>query len=93
MGVSHQARPSHIRVGAYHNEIKATEVQEPEMITVKVVCPVCQEPLTYEHKETEAWGSASVVAPHMREHYPDGSWGKELRRWAKKMARIRRSQA
>lgn len=77
----------------YHNEIKVTATQEPEMITVKVVCPVCQESLTYEHKEAEAWGSASVVAPHMREHYPDGAWGNELRRWAKKMAGARRRLA
>lgn len=71
-------------------------------ITVKVSCPVCHSPLTYEHKEAEAWGTAgltdfaiveltahdagAVIGPHMREHYADGTWEKAVRQRAENLA-------
>ncbi|WNM72222.1 hypothetical protein SEA_GUSANITA_1 [Arthrobacter phage Gusanita] len=70
-------------------------------VTVKVACPVCGQTLSYEHKQTEAWGSiglrdfgiveltahdgGQVIGPHMQQHHADGSWAKVVRQRAESL--------
>lgn len=62
-------------------------------VTFHVVCPVCNEQLTYEHTQPEAWGVIPItdlgcaevtrcwsenVEQHLNKHREDGSWLKAI---------------
>ena len=83
-------------------EAKIASLQEAAQtpragITVKVVCPVCMTGIEYDHKESFAWGMASLtdwsevditahdggkIREHMLTHMEDGTWVAALRKRA-----------
>jgi hypothetical protein len=75
-----------------------SEQDKPQGVAVKVVCPVCGQSLSYQHKEAEAWGTirltdfgiveltahdgGQVIGPHMQVHHADGTWATAVRQRA-----------